>query len=54
MPQSFVGLLLFALMRHGLRIKLKLQREREENCYLFDVYLPLTCISSPLTWKTVC
>ena len=29
--QSFVGLLLFALMRHGLRMKLKLQREREEN-----------------------
>ena len=51
---SFVGLLLFALMRRGLRIKLKLQREREENCYLFDVYVPLTCISSPLTWKTVC
>ena len=22
------------------------------KCYLFDVYVPLTCISSPLTWKT--
>ena len=31
MPQSFAGLLLFALIRHGLRMKLKLQREREEN-----------------------
>ena len=32
MPQSFVGLVLFALMRHGLQTKLKLQRAREENC----------------------
>ena len=31
MPQSFEGLLLFALMRYGLRMKLKLQREREDN-----------------------
>ena len=31
MPQSFVGLLPFPLMRHGLRMKSKLQREREEN-----------------------
>ena len=25
----------------------------EIKCYLFDVYVPLTCISSPLTWKTL-
>ena len=24
------------------------------KCYLSDVYVPLTCISSPLTWKTLC
>ena len=31
MPQSFIGLLPFALMRLGLRMKSKLQREREGN-----------------------
>ena len=31
MPLSLEGLSLFALMRHGLRMKLKLQRQREEN-----------------------
>ena len=23
------------------------------KCYLSDVYVPLTCLSSPLTWKTL-
>ena len=31
MPLSFEGLFLFALMRHGLRMKLKLQIQRAEN-----------------------